>query len=67
MNRWRRRQLERARPRSLEELEVLLPDAAVEEVAARRELVIYTGWHAGRAIALPRSEFADMLSEADAL
>ena len=31
------------RPMTLERLQKLLPDAAIEEVGDRRELVIYTG------------------------
>lgn len=31
-------------PRTLAELQALLPDSAIEEVGDREELVIYTGW-----------------------
>lgn len=48
MTRWRRAMLIAARPRNVDELEVLLPDAAFEAVGDRQELVIYTGWQSVR-------------------
>lgn len=47
------------RPRSMWELNELLPDSHFETVGARRELVIYTGWRGDF-----RYELRPMLDEA---
>lgn len=35
------------RPRTVKQLQEMLPEAAIEEVGERQELVIYTGWSVG--------------------